>query len=139
MSIPDKKVFIDTNILIRFLTGDDPVQFPRCLRLFKRAQDGEVLLITSTLVIAELIWTLDSYYKIPKEQFIKKTSVIIGSPAVHLPEKDLIAAALVLYGRKNIDYIDAYNSVLMRQLELKEIYSYDKDFDKLDGIHRLEP
>lgn len=134
-----KKVFIDTNILLRYLTKDDPVQFPRCRHLFKKAQDGEVLLITSTLVIAELIWTLASYYRVPKEQIIEKTSIIIGSPAVQILEKDLIAEALVLYGRKNIDYIDAYNAVLMRPLGLKEIYSYDKDFDKIEGIHRLEP
>ena len=39
----------------------------------------------------------------------------------------------------HVDYIDAYNSVLMRQLGLKETYSYDKDFDKLETVQRLEP
>lgn len=45
----------------------------------------------------------------------------------------------MIYARKNIDYIDAYNAVLMRRLSLKAIYSYDKDFDKIEGIDRLEP
>jgi predicted nucleic-acid-binding protein len=134
-----KQCFIDTNIFLRYLTKDDPVQFPRCRNLFKKAQNGEVHLVTSTLVIAELIWTLASYYRVPKEQIIEKVSIIIGSEAVQIPDRDLIAEALLLYGRKNVDYIDAYNSVLMRQLGLKEIYSYDKDFDKLETVQRLEP
>ena len=53
-----KKVFIDTNILLRYLTKDDPLQYPHCRNLFKKAQNGEMLLVTSTLVIADLIWTL---------------------------------------------------------------------------------
>jgi uncharacterized protein len=134
-----KQCFIDTNIFLRYLTKDDPVQFPRCRNLFKKAQNGEVHLVTSTLVIAELIWTLASYYRVPKEQITEKVSIIIGSEAVQIPDRDLIAEALLLYGRKNVDYIDAYNSVLMRQLGLKEIYSYDKEFDKLETVQRLEP
>jgi uncharacterized protein len=134
-----KKVFIDTNILLRYLTKDDPVQYPHCRNLFKKAQNGEMLLVTSTLVIAELIWTLTSYYQVPKEQIIEKVSIIIGSAGVQIPEIEIIAEALVIYARKNIDYIDAYNAVLMRRLSLKAIYSYDQDFDKIEGIDRLEP
>jgi len=47
--------------------------------------------------------------------------------------------ALALYGRKNIDYIDAYNAVSMRRFGLTEIYSYDEDFDAIEGIRRKEP
>jgi uncharacterized protein len=134
-----KKVFIDTNILLRYLTKDDPVQYPRCRNLFKKAQNGEMLLVTSTLVIAELIWTLASYYRVSKEQIIEKASIIIGSAAIQIPDKEIIAEALVIYARKHVDYIDAYNAVLLRHLNLKEIYSYDRDFDKIEGIDRLEP
>jgi len=134
-----KKVFIDTNIFLRYLTKDDPVQYPRCRTLFKKAQNGEMLLVTSTLVIAELIWTLTSHYQVSKEQIIEKISIIIGSAAVQIPDKEFIAEALVIYARKNLDYIDAYNAVLLRHLNLKAIYSYDQDFDKIEGIDRLEP
>jgi predicted nucleic acid-binding protein len=86
-----------------------------------------------------MIWTLASYYRVPKGQIIENVSIIIGSDAVKIPDKDLIAEALLLYGRKNVDYIDAYNSVLMRQLGLREIYSYDLDFDTIDGVGRQKP
>jgi predicted nucleic acid-binding protein len=139
MKGPRRKVFVDTNIFLRYLTKDDPVQFPRCRTLFKKAQEGEVLLVTSTLVIAEMIWTLTSFFHIPKDQIIEKISIIIGSEAVQISDKDLLAEALVLYARKNIDFIDAYHAVLVKKLHLPEIYSYDRDFDRIAGLKRLEP
>ncbi len=43
-----------------------------------------------------------------------------------------IPDAIVLYGRQNIDYIDAYNAVFMRYHRMGGIYSYDEDFDKIE-------
>ena len=134
-----KKIFIDTNIFLRFLTKDDDSKYEKCKMIFKKAVEGEIITATSTMVIAELIWTLVSYYKVSKADVIEKISIIVGTESLYLPEKDLIMDALVLYGRKNIDYIDAYNAVFMRRQGLAEIYSYDKDFDAVEGIRRKEP
>ncbi len=134
-----KKVFIDTNVFLRFLTKDNDSQYEDCRDLFKRAIEGELVLTTSAMVIAELIWTLLSYYKVPKADVIEKVSIIIGTESLHIPEKNIIMDALILFGRKNIDYIDAYNAVLMRHLGLSEIYSYDEDFDIIESLKRNEP
>lgn len=91
------------------------------------------------MVIAELIWTLTSFYKVPKADVIEKISVIIGTESIGIPEKDIIAEALMLYARKNIDYIDAYNAAFMRHQGIERIYSYDLDFDRIEGIERKEP
>ena len=94
---------------------------------------------TSGMVIAELIWTLLLYYKVPKAEVIQKVSVILGTENLFIPEKDVLADALVLYAGKNIDFIDAYNAVFMKYHGLREIYSYDEDFDAIKDVHRQEP
>jgi predicted nucleic acid-binding protein len=76
---------------------------------------------------------------VSKADVIEKVSIIVGTESLHLPDKNLIIDALVLYGRKDIDYIDAYNAVSMRRQGLSEIYSYDEDFDAIEGIQRKEP
>lgn len=134
-----ERKFIDTNIFLRFLTKDDPSKYDKCKELFKRAMEGKINLATSSLVIAELIWTLLSYYKVSKADVIEKVSIIVGTEIIHIPEKDIIADALILYSRENIDYIDSYNAVFMKQNGLNEILSYDSDFDVIDGIKREEP
>ena len=131
--------FVDTNVFLRYLTKDDPSKYERCRAMFKRALEGEITIATSGLVIAELIWTLLSYYKVPKAEVVEKVSVILGTENLFVPDKNILADALVLYARKNIDFIDAYNAVFMKYQGLREIYSYDEDFENVEDIERKEP
>jgi uncharacterized protein len=134
-----EKKFVDTNIFLRYLTKDDPPKYEKCREMFKRAMHGEIGIATSGMVIAELVWTLQSYYKVAKAEVIEKVSVILGTENLFIPDKDVLADALVLYARKNIDFIDAYNAVFMKYHGLREIYSYDEDFETIEDIERKEP
>jgi predicted nucleic acid-binding protein len=135
-----ERVFVDTNIFLRYLTKDDPTKYARCREIFKKAMEEELSLFTSEMVIAELIWTLLSYYRVAKADVIEKVSIIISSQNLHFVNKNMIADSLVLYSQKNIDYIDAYNAVFMKFHDLEKIYSYDEDFDAVDGMmEREEP
>ena len=131
--------FIDTNIFLRYLTRDDPTKYGKCREIFKQAMEGKIELATSAIIIAELMWTLLSYYKIAKADVIEKISIIVGSRNLYIPDRDVIADAFLLYSRKNIDFIDAYNAVFMKYHNIKEIYSYDEDFDLVEDITRIEP
>ena len=136
---PMENKFVDTNVFLRYLTKDDLSKYERCREMFKKALEGEIAISTSGMVIAELIWTLLSYYKLPKAEVIEKVLVIVGTESLFIPDKDALADALVLYARKNIDFIDAYNAVFMKYHSLREIYSYDEDFDIIEDIQRREP
>lgn len=132
------KKFVDTNIFLRYLTKDDPQKYDKCREIFKKAIEGKIELATSGIVIAELIWTLLSYYKVPKADVVEKISIIVSTKNLYIPDKDVIADALLLYSRKSIDYIDAYNAVFMKYNDFTEIYSYDEDFDLIGNITRVE-
>jgi predicted nucleic acid-binding protein len=131
--------FVDTNVFLRYLTKDDPAKYERCRAMFKKALEGDIGISTSGMVIAELIWTLLSYYNVQKAEVVEKVSVILGTENLFIPDKDILADALVLYARKNIDFIDAYNAVFMKNHGLREIYSYDEDFEMIEDVHRQEP
>ena len=131
--------FVDTNIFLRYLTKDDPSKYEKCREMFKKAMKGEIAITTSGMVIAELVWTLLSYYKVPKAEVVEKVTVIVGTKNLSIPDKHIVADALVVYARKNIDFIDAYNAVFMRYHDLREIYSYDEDFELMEDIQRREP
>ena len=133
-----RKTFIDTNIFLRYLTKDDPSKYVKCREIFKKAIEGKVELATSGIVIAELIWTLLSYYRVQKADVIEKISIIVSTDNLYIPDKDVITDALVLYSRKNIDYIDAYNAIFMKRYGFEEIYSYDEDFDAVEDIKRIK-
>ncbi len=134
-----KRKFIDTNIFLRYLIRDDPSRYEKCREILKKGVEGKIGLVTSEMVIAELIWTLLSYYKVSKADIVEKISVIVTTENLYIPDKDIIIDAVILYSRKNIDYIDAYNAVFMRYHDFQDIYSYDRDFDLIEEIKREEP
>lgn len=131
--------FVDTNIFLRFLTRDDPTKFERCRRLFEQAVAGAITLRTSELVIAEIVWTLLSYYNLPKPVVIEKVGQILNTPNLAVTNQEVLIEALVLWSRHNCDFIDAYNVALMHRDGLTELVSYDTDFDLLPFTRRQEP
>ncbi len=134
-----KRRFLDTNIVLRYLTADDKAKYSRCRALFERTVRGKEVLVTSDMVIAEVIWTLLSYYKVPKEEIVEKVSIILNTPNLEVENRKVLTEALLLYGIKRIDFIDAYNLAYMKHKKILEVYSYDKDFDQVEFSKRVEP
>jgi len=132
--------FLDTNIFLRYLTNDDPVKADRIEMLFNQAAKGHFLLATSHMVIAEIVWTLESYYKQSRLDIEDKLQKIINTPYIELPNEGLVIHALDLYARKNIDFIDAYNIYWMREMGFTKIYTYDmKHFKRIEWLEILSP
>jgi len=131
--------FLDTNIFIRFLTDDIPEKVDACEEIFKKAVEKQETLFTTELVIAEIVWVLESFYKLPKNEIQDKVEKILNTPNLICPHKDLILNALILYSEKNIDYIDACNALILKENGIEELYSYDKHYDRIDWLTRLEP
>ena len=94
--------FIDTNIFLRFLTNDDPKKARCCEELFKKIIKDEEQLFTSELVIAEIIWVLESYYGLSKENVKEKIEKILNTKNLLCPNKDILYESLALYLLKNI-------------------------------------
>ena len=121
--------FIDANLILRYLLNDPEAESIE--QLFQKRED----LILSSIVIAEVVWTLTSFYHWKKDQIIPPLLSLIRLPFIKV-DKNLILNALEIYHQHNIDYIDAYLVALMSKRKVKTLYSYDKDFDKIKQIPR---
>ncbi|MFH0728138.1 MAG: PIN domain-containing protein [Pseudomonadota bacterium] len=131
--------FVDTNIFLRFLVNDDPAKADACEAMFRSAIAGEETLFTSEMVIAEIVWVLESYYELKKCDIRKSVEKILNTRNLNCPNREIIINALSLYDEKNMDYIDAYNAFVLKLHEISELYSYDKHFDRLTRVKRIEP
>lgn len=131
--------FIDTNIFLRFLTEDQPAQADRCAALVQRLRDGEEVASMSPLAVAEIIWTLERFYKLSKAQVAAKVSPLLKLKGLRVANKEVFLKALVLFAEKNISFTDAYMAVQMERAGIEELYSYDQDFDRVEQVKRIEP
>src|SRR5262245_31227672 len=102
--------FADTNLFLRYLTNDIPAQADAVEELLKRAERGELTLVTNALVMAEIIWTLESFYHLERAEIKEKVLGILNTPGIEVADGDLVLQAVVWYVDKNVDYIDAYNA-----------------------------
>lgn len=134
--------FLDTNVILRYLTRDDAEKAGRCLALFERAARSEVALTTSEAVIAEVVYVLSSpsLYDLPRERIRELLLPIIDLRGLKLAvPRHLYHDALALYATQSIDFEDALAVAHMREQEIDEIVSYDRHFDGITGITRIEP
>ena len=133
--------FIDANVILRYLTRDDPVKAERVKTLLERAQRGEVTLVTSESVITELVFVLSSpkLYRLTREEIRTVLSPIVGLKGLKLPSRKATVRALDLFAATSMDFVDALAVAQMEADGISEIYSYDEHFDSLRGITRLEP
>lgn len=118
--------FVDTNVFLRFLTNDDPIKAKRAETIFRDAIRGKAKLATSLLVIAEIVWTLESFYKLEKPDIATKVEKILNTPNLECPDASLLFMALDLYVHANIDFVDAYNAFHMKERGLTHILTYDR-------------
>jgi uncharacterized protein len=130
------KYFVDTNVFLRFLLNDHPQFSSSATSLFKRSEMGKINLWTSDMVVAELVWTLESYYKYSKKGICESLTNLLSLKGLSVDNRTLILTALDLYKDKNVDFIDAY-SFLTAKLQNIKIISFDHDFDKLG--QRIDP
>ena len=133
--------FLDANVILRYLTRDDPKKAENCYELFQKVKRGEIELTTCEAIIAEVVYVLSSHslYNLPQDEICSLLLPIINLYGLKIPQKRLYIRALDIYASKNIDFEDALSFAHMEKRQIKEIYSYDSDFDKLEELRRLEP
>lgn len=131
--------FLDANIFLRVLTGDDKKQFDECLKLLGLLKRNKIEAYTNTVVLAEIAWTLTSFYGITRKKVIDGIKSIINIRGLKIIDAYNHLKALDLYEKYSVKFIDALiasgNDVINRK---NVIVSYDRDFDKLPVI-RQEP
>ena len=133
--------YIDANVFLRFLTRDVPEKAERVKALLEQCQRGEVELVTSEAVIAELVYVLSSakVYKLPRETVGAALLPLMSLKGLKLPNRAVLVRALELYVATPLDFVDALAVAEMEHRQIGEIYSYDRHFDRIPGITRLEP
>ncbi|OGK19827.1 hypothetical protein A3D80_03910 [Candidatus Roizmanbacteria bacterium RIFCSPHIGHO2_02_FULL_40_13b] len=133
------KYLIDTNIFLRILTRDNEKSFKECVELIEAIKSGIVDAITTTMVVAEVVWTLESFYRVNKSEVVTVVRDMVTTNGLKVIDGYGTIEALDLYNTNNIKFVDCLLASIP-QVQKKEwaIISYDKEFDKLKII-RKEP
>ena len=133
--------FVDADVIVRLLTGDDPRKQARAAALFEQVEAGEVRLRLLASTLADVVYVLTSprLYATPRAKAADLLAVLVRLPAVVMDDRETALGALDLFARSNLDFGDALTAAAMAQEGVDALYSYDRDFDRLAGLRRIEP
>ena len=123
-------IIFDTNVIVRYFVKDPPAQLIQAQRYIEKIEQGKLKCLLSVLVINEIVWVLEKYYSLKREIYVPLLLKLLALKNIRIIEvkKNLIVQALELMLMRNVDFTDAY--VFCTKGD-KEIFSFDKDFNKL--------
>ena len=124
-------IAVDTNILVRYTTNDEPVQSQQAKDLLK---DSTAIFVSKTSLL-EFEWVLRSAYKLPRASILRSILTICGLPNLTVENAWQVAEACELYG-KGLDFADALHYVAKTDIE--KFYTFDEKFIKNGRLLNLK-
>jgi predicted nucleic acid-binding protein len=129
---------VDTNILLRFLTGEPELQAEQARRLVEKCERGELVLKILPLVVAEAVFVLSGkFYAFSRADIAKELIQFLQTPSIEVESRDALIEALRLFDRHTIDFADAYLAAAAC-VEGCGLASFDQDFKKVAGLDLFE-
>ena len=129
------RAFLDTNVPVRHLTGDPPGQASRATALLSGSHE----LIATDLMVAEVVYVLESFYERPRDEVATLLRSMLALPSVACPAIDLLLRALELYETVRLDFAEAYVAAAAEITRIRRVASFDRRLDRVGSIVRVEP
>lgn len=98
---------LDTNVLLRFLVGDNEKQSQEAKRWFREAEQRKRKIVVVPLVIAEACFVLESFYKKQREEIANALEVFIAQKWFQIEERDILLNLWPWY-RKGLHFVDSF-------------------------------
>jgi predicted nucleic acid-binding protein len=127
--------FVDANLLIRHLTGEPPDQAERATRYLRAADQ----LLLPDLILAEVVYVLESFYGTPREQVAATLRAVLAFPAIRVIDADLLQRAVEVYDVLRLDFADAHLVACAERTGVGVVASFDRGIDRVATIRREEP
>jgi predicted nucleic-acid-binding protein len=119
---------IDTNVILRFLVGDDKSLFDSAEKIFKEVQDGKRKVLVKVVVVAETCFVLESFYKKSRDEVAVAMEVFLSQKWMKVEDRKALLLMWKWY-RENMHFVDSFLLALSNVNNYK-ITTFDKKLEK---------
>jgi predicted nucleic acid-binding protein len=131
----DLIAFVDTNVLIRHLTGAPPEQAQRATEALRAAG----ALFVTDVVFAECLFVLESFYELPRERVAATMRALLALPASRFVDAEILLRALEVYEVQRLDFAEAHLVASAERTGVGAVMSFDRDLWRAPSVRWLEP
>lgn len=127
--------WLDTNVVVRFLTKEPAPLARRAERLLAKAQAGDIALRLTPIVVAEIVWVLTTIYGREPADIAVGLSALLRADGILADQHDTLLEALDVMREQRVAFPDAFIAVAARQAN-EAVCTFDGDFRRL-GVEIL--
>lgn len=127
--------FVDTNVLVRHLTGDPAEMAVRATAYLRT----ETELLLADLVVAETVYVLESFYGTPRTQVAEAVRSLLALGSVVSVDSVLLLRAIEIYEVERLDFAEAYLVACAESTGINKVASFDRTIDRVGTVERVEP
>jgi predicted nucleic-acid-binding protein len=124
---------LDTNILVRFVTLDDPAQSARAAQIMDALSEDEPGFV-SAVVLAEMVWVLGRTYRRDAATIAGIVQGLLGAESLRLEHQGSVAFALSASQHGNADFADALIGALAIDAGCTHTLTFDRRAARLPGF-----
>jgi predicted nucleic-acid-binding protein len=124
---------VDTNLIVRHLTQDQPAMAAVASRLFDASDRGQLTLVLLPAVLAECIFVLESFYKHPRTKIASALSTLISSSGIEIDQLAIHRDALERYAKSKLHFVDC-TIAAAAAAENISVASFDTGLKKMHGV-----
>jgi len=117
---------LDTNVLVRFLVKDDPVQAETVYEKFKAAERNKAPLFIPILVVLETIWVLESVYEVKRAEILHSLANLVLMPILEFESQKTIRAFISTAYEANTDLSDLLIACSAQTAGCETVLTFDK-------------
>ena len=133
------EAYVDANVLLRFFTQEPAEMAEQARAALEAAARGRCPLILIPLVLAEVIWTLQSFYGYRRQRIADTLLAFVGARGLVVRERDIVVDALGLYRDKNLDFVDAMIAATAMRRGPRRVCTFDRDFRRIPEVDVVRP
>jgi predicted nucleic-acid-binding protein len=128
---------LDTNVLVRYLTQDEPAQFARAAAFIDAASEREEQFLVNTPVLCELVWVLATVYDYSREEIAQALEQIFTTAQFEIERLDEARQALGDFRSSKADFSDALIGRINRSLGAKHTVTFDRGLKAVETFQLL--
>ncbi|HWH31658.1 MAG TPA: PIN domain-containing protein [Egibacteraceae bacterium] len=125
---------VDTNVLVRHVTGSPAAQARRATAFLRQAERLDL----PDLIVAELVSVLESVYRQPRPAVAAVVRAVVAFPAIRVGDERLVLRAIELYETQRVDFAEAYLAAAAERTD-GQVVSFDRGLDRIGSVRRIEP
>jgi predicted nucleic-acid-binding protein len=117
---------LDTNVLVRYITQDDPAQAARATRLIESELSDTNPGFVGVVVLAETAWVLQRLYRVTRAEFHDAVGDLLAIRQLVVENRAAVARAHAMSAVANIEFADALVAECARAAGCRKVVSFDR-------------